>query len=665
MSRCAFLWLPATGLAVLVLFLAMAACGTSPSVPAHAIPSYALTAAALSPASISAGNTSTSAITITPANGYAGTIRVSCTVNTAANPAPPCSFSANPITVTGTAPAFSTLMISTSSNTPVGSEAITVTATDGNNAGPSNGPQALKLTTSPPSSSYTIDAAVLSSDPISAGNTSNSAITVTPQNGYSGAISLSCSIAGGPVAPACSFSTNPLIVTGNAPATAILTISTSADTAGGSYVATVAANDAQNLVPSNGNQAINFTTAAVLQHIIILFQENRTPDNLFHGLPNADIANSGINSLGQEIPLQPVSLQTSYDVNHGHTAFLRMYDGGKMDGADLILCAPDCPPNPQFQYVNPSEVATYFQLAQQYTFGDRMFQTNQGGSFPAHQFIISGTSAPTATSNLFAAENPYYGVGCTAPPTAWVWMIDPQGYETSKMYPCFEHPTLPDLLDAKGITWRYYTPSPNFIWTGPNAIQHLSLGPDWTNNVIQQDTQVLTDISNQQLPAVSWVIPTGQASDHAQANDGSGPSWVASVVNAVGTSPYWANTAIILTWDDWGGWYDHVPPPQVIRDGVSWGSGYVYGFRVPLIVIAPYAKAQYVSHMTHDFGSILKFIETTFNLPSLCYADTPADDLSDCFTLTQSPITFQKIAAPLDASHFLDDKRTPTDPDDD
>src|SRR6266581_5745281 len=163
-----------------------------------------------------------------------------------------------------------------------------------------------------------------------------------------------------------------------------------------------------------------------IQHIVIIFQENRTPDNLFHGLPNADIANSGVNSLGQTIPLTPVPLANNYSVEHSHSAFVKMYDGGKMDGADLIpvVCpvgGTGCPPpNAQFAYVNPSDVAPYFQLAQRYTFADRMFQTNQGPSFPAHQFIISGTSAPTATSNLFNADNPdrinNENAGCIAPP---------------------------------------------------------------------------------------------------------------------------------------------------------------------------------------------------------------------------------------------------------
>jgi phospholipase C len=175
---------------------------------------------------------------------------------------------------------------------------------------------------------------------------------------------------------------------------------------------------------------------------------------------------------------------------------------------------------------------------------------------------------------------------------------------------------------------------------------------------------VLTDIANGQLAQVSWVIPDGRASDHALGNDGSGPSWVASIVNALGASPYWANTAIIITWDDWGGWYDHVPP-TVVNDGTSWGSGYVYGFRVPLIVVSPYARTAYISHVKHDFGSILKLIETTFHLASLGYADAPADDLSDCFTLTQTPTTFQPVAARLNAAFFLNDHRPMVDPDDD
>jgi len=341
-----------------------------------------------------------------------------------------------------------------------------------------------------------------------------------------------------------------------------------------------------------------------------------------------------------------------------------------MDGADKIgpVCVADpqaCnppPPNPQFRYVEPSEVEPYFQLAEQYTFGDRMFQTNQGPSFPAHQFIISGTSAPTATSDLFAVSNPG-GVapsgsdaGCTAPPGEIVSMLDPAG-KFSDAYPCFEHPTLVDLLDDARISWRYYTPSAGSIWTAPNAIRHLRFGPDWESDVILQPTQVFSDIAENRLAAVTWVIPAGIESDHAGGNEGLGPSWVASIVNAIGNSTYWSHTAIFITWDDWGGWYDHVAPK--IYDQ------YEYGFRVPLIVVSPYAKAAYVSHVTHDFGSILKFVEENYHLPSLGYADARADDLSDCFDYQQVPLTFRSIPAPVNAQQFQEDKRPATDPDDD
>jgi phospholipase C len=538
---------------------------------------------------------------------------------------------------------------------------------------------------------YSLAASALNPASITAGNTSTSTITLTSTSGYSGNVTLSCGPVSGTNAPTCSFNPNPVAVSGSA--TSTLTVSTGIDTPGGNYTVDVSGTDGNNITPSNSAQALALTAAAVIQHVVVIFQENRTPDNLFQDsvliARGADIAQQGQNSSGQTIALAPMDLGTvgsspqNYDLSHAHSAFVSMYDGGKMDGADKIACLPaaQCPPkahpNPQFKYVMQSEVAPYFALAEQYTFGDRMFQTNEGPSFPAHQFIYGGTSAPTASSPLFASENTAQPSGCIAASKTTVTMIDAAGSESAQpaQYPCFEHETLSDLLDAKAVTWRYYAPSAGSIWTAPDAIEHICqpqtvsgkltcTGPDWSGSVVIPETQVLTDIANGQLVQVSWVIPDGTASDHASSNNGSGPSWVASIVNAIGSSPYWANTAIIITWDDWGGWYDHVAP-KVVNDGVSWGSGYVYGFRVPLIVVSPYAKAKYISHTTHDFGSILKYIETTFGLNSLGYADAYTDDLSDCFNMTQSPISFQTIAAPMGATQFLERKGPAVDPDDD
>jgi phospholipase C len=431
---------------------------------------------------------------------------------------------------------------------------------------------------------------------------------------------------------------------------------------------------------------------------VVIFQENRTPDNLFQDpvliQRGADIQNYGVNSKGTKVSLTPLSLATNWDNNHSHASFLTMYDGGKMDGADLIplICGTTCDPpaDRPFNYVPPSEVQPYFSMAETYTFGDRMFQTNQGPSFPAHQFIISGSSAPSPpgqpNSNLFVADNERGGgfTGCLAPAGQFALLIDPANpdpntNETQESFPCYDHPTLTDLLDSRSLSWRYYATNAGTLWNGPTAIQHIC-GPSpappnatvcdgslWQQNVVVNPKQVLTDIQNSQLAGVTWVTPNAQQSDHTGTGpDGNeGPAWVASIVNAIGNSSYWSNTAIIITWDDWGGWYDHVAPPVI--------NSYEYGFRVPLLVVSPYAKAAHVSHQVNDFGSILKFIEETFNLPNVAPGATPAyadalstgADLSDCFDFTQAPLTFHTIQAKQDASYFLHDTRPPAGPDDD
>ncbi len=390
-----------------------------------------------------------------------------------------------------------------------------------------------------------------------------------------------------------------------------------------------------------------------IQHVIIIVQENRSTDNLFHGLPGADTAGSGKNSKGQVIKLQPVSMTAKYGIGHSHHDFLVAYDGGGMDGFDLeneVCPVKPCVADGAYGYVPYSEVKPYFAMAEQYTFADRMFQTNEGPSYPAHQYLLAGTSEPSVGSDLLASENPSlpdgetHG-GCDSPAGTLVQMITPTGDEHGRMFPCFEHPTLPDLLDAAGLSWRYYAPSVDSIWTAPSSIYHLRYGADWQNIVIPQ-TGVLTDIKNGNLATVSWVIPDGLDSDHTSETNGSGPSWVASIVNEVGESNYWGNTAIFVTWDDWGGWYDHVRPSHFYNI-------YEIGFRVPLIIISPYARPGYVSHVDHEFGSILHFVEDNYQLGSLGFSDSRSDDLSDCFNYAQIPLTFHAIEAPLGPSWFL------------
>jgi phospholipase C len=383
-----------------------------------------------------------------------------------------------------------------------------------------------------------------------------------------------------------------------------------------------------------------------IQYVIIIVQENRTPDNLFQGLPGANIASSGLNSRGQQVALHPVPLEAQYDPNHTHPSFLTEYDGGNMDGFDRESITGNCQNKSTcaYGYVPQSESQPYLDLATQYAFADNMFGTNQGPSFPAHQYLISGTSTVLQSGSSLAAENPYKpggrhgGGGCDAQASELVTTINASGYEGNPVYPCFDRPTLGDLLDTKGVSWRYYEMKLGTgLWYAYDAIQHIRFGPDYAN-VLTPSQKILKDISGGNLAHVSWVVPDGSNSDHSGKHSKGGPAWVTSIVNAVGSSQYWNNSAVFVVWDDWGGWYDHVAPPVY--------TSYELGMRVPLIIVSPYAKSGYVSHTQYEFGSILKFVEETFNLGSLNTTDARANSLDDSFNFGAPKRKFVRIHAP-------------------
>ncbi len=396
-------------------------------------------------------------------------------------------------------------------------------------------------------------------------------------------------------------------------------------------------------------------SAAKIAHIVIIIQENRSTDDLFNGLPGADTVRSGLNSKGGRVRLQAVPLTAPYDLDHSHAGFETEYASGKLNGFNRensnCLGATLCIAKNRraYGYVPQAEVEPYFSMARQYAFADRMFQSNEGPSFPAHQYMISGTSAVADGSSLLAADNPLHASasagGCDSPPGTLVPLIDAAGVENRKSFPCYDRNSLMELLDRQGLTWRYYQATRGAgLWNGPDAVLHIRTSPGFSHNVVQPSSTVLSDIAKGRLADVVWVTPTALASDHAQSTNGTGPSWVAAVVNAVGESRYWNSTAIFVTWDDWGGWYDHVPPHIY--------TSYELGFRVPLIVISPYAKNRYVSHVQHEFGSILKFAEKIFGLPSLHTTDERSDDLFDCFDFSKAPSKFTPIPAPYPPGYF-------------
>jgi len=201
-------------------------------------------------------------------------------------------------------------------------------------------------------------------------------------------------------------------------------------------------------------------------------------------------------------------------------------------------------------------------------------------------------------------------------------------YNGKKVYPCFTYATLADEMTAAGVSWKYYAPQAGQNGYQWNALNSYSQDRGPTYDVPWQ--HFATDAANNQLPAFSWLVPPSSSSEHPVAGSGTplsmcaGENWTVQQINAVENSPSWKSTVIILTWDDYGGFYDHVAPTNVDALG--------YGFRVPLLVISPYAHADdnhnhHISHDSFEFSSVLKLAEETYNLPSLNRRDVTAGDL--------------------------------------
>lgn len=523
------------------------------------------------------------------------------------------------------------------------------------------------------------------------------------------------------------------------------------------------------------SHAQHFTFPPQIKNVVIIFQENRTPDNLFHylkpkcPLPAStdplhaciparvtdhcyDISPCGLSNQNGSPPapvtLQPTGLANSVDPDHSHNGFNNMCDP---DPATL-KCRNDgawrtsSPAGSSYAYVENASVTDsdgkpghlldpYLTLAREYGWANFMYQTNQGPSYPAHQYIFSGTSTITAAddaNSTFISENFNNKVlsnnaGCLAlegarnqllspaldtPPKGCKLYADGSVKEcpiinTALLYPsqpvgtfCYPHRSMANLLDFRSITWKYYAPSAGSIWTAPDSIRSICqpafvnpnghpnsplkcTGKEWNAHVDLNHlgTDILSDIDNCNLARVSWVIPDGRWSDHPPA-DQYGPSWVAAVVNAIGNNPrcakgtagagekYWEDTAIIVTWDDWGGWSDNQPPPYASKlpcKSADCQGDYQYGFRVPLLVISAYTPRGYINNVPHDFGSVLRMIEGINHLPegALGFADKRATtDLSRFFTL-QHPRRYKTIPAEKDANFFLNLTGAPIDPDDD
>jgi phospholipase C len=405
------------------------------------------------------------------------------------------------------------------------------------------------------------------------------------------------------------------------------------------------------------------TGAGKIKHVVYIVQENRSFDDLFQGYPGADTVSSGKSSTGKTIALVPISLAKEYDLDHSAQAMFGDCHGTgqlpgtkcRMDGFDKerVYGGPAGIKYPMYAYVPHDETKPYFDMAHEWVLADRTFASQLDESFVAHQYIIAAQAASSVNV-------PFGRWGCAGRSYDEVMTITNSRKVGPKAQPpCFDYQTLGDELDKARLDWRFYTstygsPSDGALWSGYQAVSHIFNGPDWAK-VITPQKQFLTDVAKGKLAAFTWITPVCENSDHSGCGGGHGPSWVTSLVNAVGKSGFWDSTAIFVQWDDWGGLYDHVPPP--FRDYDS------LGFRVPLLVISPYAKANYVSHVQYETASVLRFAEDLFGLDQLTAADRRATSpAADCFDFSQKPRKFVPIKAPQGQDFFMaqpNDNRQP------
>ncbi|MGA8574993.1 MAG: alkaline phosphatase family protein [Candidatus Cybelea sp.] len=406
-------------------------------------------------------------------------------------------------------------------------------------------------------------------------------------------------------------------------------------------------------------------TNSPIKHVVIVIQENRTFNDFFATFPGADGTttgkarpNSACGITGEQtIKLKERGLVTTldgepHDLAHSYRGYDTARNGGAMDGFDavnFVAGTPEC--TYPYQYTDPADIQPYWDMAKQYALAEHLFTTQGSSSFTAHQDLIAGDTliAPDEALVDLPSQSPW---GCDAPHGTRTSLITKENvYKPSQgPFPCLTYPTLRDRLDAKGVSWRYYVPPKCCSANGKlldafDAIKAVRNGPQWSDGHITSQMHIFRDLTDRRLQAVSWVIPDQNDSDHPGTSSDTGPSWVASVVNAIGESSYWSSTAIVIVWDDWGGLYDNLAPPQLGYGGL--------GFRVPAIVVSPYAKPGHISRTQYEFGSILKYVEANWGLKSLERTDRRAASIADCLDYSQPPIAFKPIKAKYSRAYFL------------
>jgi phospholipase C len=371
-----------------------------------------------------------------------------------------------------------------------------------------------------------------------------------------------------------------------------------------------------------------------IKHVVFVLMENRSFDHIFGRFPGADGVTVGMDR-GEPRPLERASLGRTHDLPHCYNCAVAAIDGGKMDGF-----AQGDHPELAYTQFRRKDIPQYWSWASEYVLGDRFFASATGPSFPNHLYAIAAQAGgaidnpwqPFSSLRSMQARGYAKSWGCDiAQPGSYVEILDPEG-QLVKVDPCFDFPTVGDLLREREIPWAYYAATNTqlgYIWSAYAAIGRYRNDPDLWQQYIRPVDDVVRDIRSDRLPAVTWITPRFQLSEHPEFNFCHGMNWSIDLVNAIMESPMWKDTAIFLTWDDWGGYYDHVPPLRVDRYG--------FGIRVPMLLISPYARRGHIDHKVGEFSSVLRFIEDNWRLTPLTKRDRAAHNLSYDFDFDQKP----------------------------
>jgi phospholipase C len=364
-----------------------------------------------------------------------------------------------------------------------------------------------------------------------------------------------------------------------------------------------------------------------LKHFVFIVKENRTFDHYFGTFPGANGTTSGTISTGQTISLRHAPDRTPRDISHSFQSAVLAINGGLMDKFDLIAGANQNGDYLAYSQYTEDDLPNYFAYARQFVLGDAFFSSLTGPSFPNHLYTV-GAQSGGAINNPTSSGR----WGCDAPATSTVQTMDDDG-NLARAYPCFDFRTLADSLEEKGLSWKYYAPSQDqsgYIWSALDAIAHIRQTDLWMQHVVHTSTFVQDALAGA-LPAVSWLVVGSGQSEHPPASVCVGENWTVQQINAVMAGPEWESTAIILTWDDFGGFYDHVAPPRVDHFG--------FGPRVPLLVISPWVRPGYIDHTVLEFSSVLKLIEDRFELERLTARDEQSNNMLDAFDFRQAPLS--------------------------